>query len=170
MAFPETFAGFHRNAIAHFATKTADVAVNYRLIAPEGAIDATVYMMPEPLLPTVGLTPDGVASVREDACRQEFATRVQEIAAIDHARLLQQEPIVLQAAGERRAGRLAQFAYNGMFAGSPQELHSELARFCFVGGDWSVEYRFTYPADFQAAGWIAGFVDGLRWTGAPAST
>jgi hypothetical protein len=169
MEFPDSIAGFQRNAIAHFSADSPDVAVNYRLIVPEGAIDATVYLMPEPPLPTVGLAPDAVASVRDDACRREFATRLQEIAAIDHAQQPRQERIVLQIDGEHRVGRLARFSYQGMFAGSPQELRSQLARFCFAGGGWSVEYRFTYPADFAAGGWIASFVAALRWDGALAS-
>lgn len=169
MEFPETVAGFQRNAIAHFSADAPDVAVNYRLVAPDGAIDATVYLMPEPLLPTVGLAPDAAAAVRDDACRREFASRLQEITQVDHAQQLQQERIAPQIAGETRPGRLARFAYQGMFAGRPQELRSQLARFCFVGGGWSVEYRFTYPADFQAAGWIASFVAALRWNGALAS-
>jgi len=166
MEFPETAGGFQRDAIAHFSANLPDVAVNYRLIAPAGAIDATIYLMPEPPLPTVGLAPDAVASMRKDACRREFATRLHEIVVVDHARQLQQERIVAQISGKLHTGRLARFAYRGLLAGRRRELRSDLARFCFAGGRWSVEYRFSYPADFPAAGWIAGFVAALRWTGA----
>lgn len=144
--------------------------MNYGLIAPAGAIDATVYLMPEPLLPTVGLAPDAAAAVREDACRREFANRLDEIGLVDQAHQLQQERIVLRIGGQRRVGRLARFVYEGKLAGQRQEMGSELARFCFAGGNWSVEYRFTYPADFPATGWIANFVADLRWTGALASS
>lgn len=169
MEFPTTLAGFDRNAIAHFGAAAPDIAVNYQHIAPDGAIDATVYLTPEPLLPTLGLTVDAAAAERERACREEFSARLHEIVLVDKARTLGEEPVVLQAGGERRAGRLARLAYQAEFAGTQQEVHSEFARFCFAGGGWSVEYRFSYPAGYPAAGWIAGFVAALRWSGALAS-
>ena len=169
MEFPQTVGGFERNEVARFSTGSSDVAVNYRLIASNSAIDATVYLMHEPLLTTLGLAPEAAESVRDTACRQEFARRLHEITVVDRAQTLSEEAIILQVGGERRHGRLARFAYQAKFAGESQELHSELARFCFAGGNWSVEYRFSYPADIVAAGWIAGFVAGLQWTGTLAS-
>jgi hypothetical protein len=170
MEFPATLAGFDRNAIAHFDATAPDIAVNYQHIAPDGAIDATVYLTPEPLLPTLGLTRDAAAAEREQACREEFATRLHEIVSVDKARTLGEETVALQAGGARRSGRLARFAYQAEFAGTQQEVHSEFARFCFAGGGWSIEYRFSYPAGYAASGWIAEFVADLRWSGALAST
>ena len=163
-------AGFERNAIAHFSTAAPNVAVNYRLIVSNGAIDATIYLMPEPLLPTLGLTADAVAAERAQACRDEFAARVQEIAAANKTTPLASETVELRAGGTRRTGRLARFAYQAEFAGRQQKVRSEVARFCFAGGGWSIEYRFTAPADFPDAGWIASFIAALRWTGALANS
>jgi hypothetical protein len=170
MEFPAELAGFERNAIAHFSAASPDIAVNYRLVTTTGAIDATVYLMPEPSLPTLGLTPEAAATVRDQACRAEFAARVQEITAVDKATVLDTEPVVAAAGGARRTGRLARFAYQAEFAGEQQAVRSELARFCFAGGGWSIEYRFSYPAGFDAAGWIASLVAALPWTGVLAAT
>jgi hypothetical protein len=169
MEFPQTVSGFERTAIARFSASTPDIAVNYSLISSAGAIDATVYLMHEPLLPTVGLGPEAAASVRDSACQQEFATRLHEISDVDHIHNVQQERIVLRIAGVRRPGRLARFTYDGKFAGQTRQLRSELARFCFAGGEWSVEYRFSYPANLLATGAIGQFVSSLQWTGALAS-
>jgi hypothetical protein len=169
MTFPATVAGFERNEIAHFSANTPDIAVNYRLIAPTGWIDATVYLMPEPLLPTLGLSTDAAAAEQAQACRDEFAAREHEITLVNQAQSKGSETVALEAGGERRTGRLARFSYQADFAGHPQQIQSQLARFCAVGRGWSIEYRFSYPAGFPASGWIAAFVAELKWQGALAS-
>ncbi len=64
---------------------------------------------------------------------------------------------------------MAAFEYDDLFAGARLPLHSELYVFCYVGGKWAFEYRFTSPRNFAATEAIAAFMMKLPWTVPPGS-
>jgi hypothetical protein len=57
-----------------------------------------------------------------------------------------------------------------LFAGRRnQPVRSEAYLFCYVGGRWSVKYRFTHPADQDVRALIGAFRRELAWTIEPAA-
>lgn len=76
-----------------------------------------------------------------------------------------QEMAALPPGGEPQVpGELAVFDYDDVFAFQRQPLRSELYVFCYVGGNWAFEYRFTSPRSPDASGVISTFMAALTWT------
>jgi hypothetical protein len=76
---------------------------------------------------------------------------------------------VLRQGPASYAGRKAEFLLVRDFSGQRRRLASELYIFGYVGGKWIVKYRFSYPAEFDAAGLIAALMRDLRVTIPPES-
>jgi hypothetical protein len=55
--------------------------------------------------------------------------------------------------------------YDDAFGGSRIPVRSELYVFCFVGGKWAIEYRFTHPQVEDANKEIQEFIQGWHWYG-----
>jgi hypothetical protein len=85
------------------------------------------------------------------------------------AKMLNEGNAKLQQGSESCAGRKATFAFEQVFARKQQRVGSELYVFGFVGGEWIVKYRFTYPGDLDAANRIAAFMRDLTLTIPPES-
>jgi hypothetical protein len=67
--------------------------------------------------------------------------------------------------GQMYTGRFAEFQYDTAFATSKTTVRSRLYVFCFVGGKWAVEYRFTHPKAENADEAIKKFMDNWHWFG-----
>jgi hypothetical protein len=84
--------------------------------------------------------------LRDRLCRNEFESRKRELlSAHPGAQLLQQRAASAPGDGPSIPGEMAAFKYDDLFGGQRQSLRSESYVFCYVGGRWSFEYRFTYP-------------------------
>jgi hypothetical protein len=53
---------------------------------------------------------------------------------------------------------------DGVFARVTQPLHSSLYVYCYVGGKWAFEYRFSSPRAVDVDGAISAFMAALTWT------
>jgi hypothetical protein len=45
-----------------------------------------------------------------------------------------------------------------------ERVQTELHTYCYVGGAWTIEYRFDYPVTYNAFPIIDSFMGSLRWT------
>jgi hypothetical protein len=85
------------------------------------------------------------------------------------ARLVAEGDAVLRQGAARFAGRKAEFMLERVFSGKRRRLASELYIFGYVGGKWIVKYRFSHPAELDAADLIATLMRDLRVTIPPES-
>jgi hypothetical protein len=165
MTFPPTVGYFERVNITQYDAAGEDVGVGYNLVSQIVDIAATVYVYPAPSLVSIGSPPDVVASARATLCNNEFARRKKELVdAHSGARLIQERAAPPLGGGPQIPGEMAAFEYDDLFGGQRQPLRSELYVFCYVGGKWAFEYRFTSPKSRDASGAILTFIATLRWT------
>ncbi len=129
-AFPPTLAGFHRLRHVQYDASGQDVSVDYRHDGP--AVAAAIFIIPR----------------HGQKAEQELARRAGEVQAKHKgARVVSNGPATV---GPGHAPALsAEFRYQGPFNGQPQALRSRLI--VAEHRQWFVVYRFTYPADSQAA-------------------
>jgi hypothetical protein len=165
MIFPPTVGAFQRVALSRYDSQGLDVSAGYNLPAFAGGIAATVYVYPAPSLVSIGSPPGVVASARATLCQSEFERGKREVLGA-HAggRLLGEKDVVLLQGGTNFSGRAATFEYDGLFAGQHQPVSSELYVFCYIGGSWTIKYRFTYARTFDATEAISAFMRTLSWT------
>lgn len=168
MRFPDAVGDFQRSQIFRYDAKGLDVSAGYNLASTAGFMVATVYIYPAPSLVSIGSPPDVVASARETLCRNEFEHRKREVFnAHPGARLIREEGIAPPHPGTSTAGRRAVFEYDASFAGGQQPIHSELWIFCYIGGKWALEYRFSSPLSVDAGPVISAFMATLPWPISP---
>jgi hypothetical protein len=164
MEFPPDVGDFRRVNIIQYDAKGLDVSGGYNFVAERGGIAATVYVYPAPSLVSVGSPAGVVASARATLCSREFEARKREVAyAHPGARLISERDAV-SSDGLSMPGKMASFEFEDRFDGRRQPLNSDLYVFCYVGGRWAIEYRFTSPKNFDSADRIAKFMSDLRWT------
>ena len=163
---PESVAGFQRDSVTRYDADGLDVSGAYNMVTPSRRIAATVYVYPSPPLTSIGSPPDVVAGARARLTEGEFARRKQEIEqAHPGAVLVEQREISKTASGQSYAGRLAIFEYEEAFAGSRMPVRARLYLFCYVGGKWTVKYRFTHPKSEDADREIQEFIQKWSWYG-----
>jgi hypothetical protein len=169
MRFPPMVAGFDRLRASSFAEDGGIEAVGYVLRVPDGEIAASVALRRAESLPTVGLSGEQVDAARERACRARYAALARDIRYFhpDGSGGAPREVVLLRD-GRPRPGLTGRFTYAATFAGKRRAVATDLYLFCFAGGAWDLEYRFSAPADFSAADYVDTFVRALPWTGAPA--
>jgi hypothetical protein len=165
MAFPPSVGDFQRVNVMRYDAGGLDVSAGYNLGTPTGEVAATVYVYPAPSLISVGSPPEVIASARATLCNSEFERRKKEVSA-SHAgaRSIQEEDVPPPQAIPPIPGKKTSFEYDDFFGGQRQPLRSELYVFCYVGGRWAFEYRFTSPKNSDAADAISAFMAALRWT------
>jgi hypothetical protein len=170
MAFPLAVGSFQRVNLTRYDAEGLDVSAGYNLLTAGAGIAATVYVYPSPPLVSIGSPNDVVASARATLCKNEFEARKREIVvAHPGAKLVRESDAPLPQGGPPNPGKMAAFDYEEVFAGQQQPLHSELYVFCYIGGKWTVKYRFTSPKSFDATDAISDFMARLRWTISTAS-
>lgn len=167
IAMPESVGGFQRGTILRYDADGLDVSAGYNLVSTSYQIAATVYVYPAPSLVSIGSPPEVVAGARAHLTEGEFVRRKQEIQhAHPGATLIEQRDTVRAESGQSYPGKLAIFEYEDVFAGSRILIRSHLFVFCYVGGKWAVEYRFTYPKTEDADSEIQEFIQKWSWYGA----
>jgi hypothetical protein len=165
MTFPPTVGDFERANITQFDAAGDDIGVGYNRISSTGGIAATVYVYPAPSLVSIGSPPDVVASAQATLCSNEFARREKEVVGVHPgARLIEEKTAPSPGGGRQVPGEMAAFEYDDLFGGQRRAIHSELYVFCYVGGKWSFEYRFSSFRSLDAREAIATFMAALPWT------
>jgi hypothetical protein len=130
-------------------------------------IAATVYVFPSPRVTSIGSPQNVVAEARSLVCQQQFKAIEREVTtAHSDAALTADGPFTLAQGQNTHDGFKASYALtNARFFGRQNVAsRSDAYVFCFAGGKWTVEYRFDYPRDFDAAPLIGDFMRDLTWT------
>jgi hypothetical protein len=170
MAFPPTVGAFRRARIHQYDEAGRDVSVGYEYRTAGGRIAAMVYVYPAPGLASTDSSGAVPAAARAGLMRREFEARKREILSImPDARLVAEGDAVLRQGAASFAGRKAEFMLERVFSGKRRRLASELYIFGYVGGKWIVKYRFSHPAELDAADLIATLMRDLRVTIPPES-
>jgi hypothetical protein len=166
ITMPESVAGFQRDTVSRYDPDGLDVSGAYNLVTPSHRIAATVYVYPSPSLTSIGSPPEVVAGARAHLTEGEFERRKQEI---QHAHpgtaVLEQRDFSRTESGQSYAGKLAVFEYEELFAGSRMPVLSRIYLFCYVGGKWTVKYRFTHPKNEDGDREIQEFIRKWSWYG-----
>jgi len=166
IVMPESVAGFRRDMVLRYDTDSFDVSAGYNFLSAIQPIVATVYIYPAPSLVSIGSPPEVVADARAHLTEREFERRKQEIEHVHPGCVfIEQRDIMQIENGQSYPGKLAVFEYEGAFAGSRISLRSRLYVFCFVGGKWAIEYRFTCPKHADTDEKIQEFIQKWRWFG-----
>ena len=166
ITMPESVAGFQRDAVSRYDADGLDVSAAYNLVTSSHRIAATVYVYPSPSLTSIGSPPEVVAGARAHLTESEFERRKQEI---QHAHpgtvLVEQRDISRTEGGQSYVGKFAVFEFEDVFAGSRALVRSRIYLFCYVGGKWTVKYRFTHPKSEDADREIQEFIQKWSWYG-----
>jgi hypothetical protein len=166
IVMPEEVTGYRRVAVLRYDNDGLDISAGYDLVNSSNHVAATVYVYPGPSMIAIGSPLEVVTGTKAELTEQEFAKRKQEIAqAHPGARLMDQGDIQRTEKGQMYTGRFAEFQFDTEFAFSQTTVRSRLYVFCFVGGKWAVEYRFTYPKSENADEAIQKFIDNWHWFG-----
>jgi hypothetical protein len=164
--FPEDVAGFRRGAVTRYDADGLDVSGAYNLVTSSHRVAATVYVYPSPSLTSIGSPPEVVARARAHLADSEFERRKQEIQhAHPGAVMVEQRDISRAESGKQYAGKLAVFEFDDAFGDSKVPVRSRLYLFCYVGGYWTVKYRFTHPKSENADREIEEFIQKWSWYG-----
>ena len=155
--FPAQVGELRRVNLFRYDEAATNVSASYALAGTDGRLHLTVYIYPSPTLP--GATP-------EETCRREYEETSRFILNQHAGGERVEEGAAPTAEGVN--GRRSVFRYSAGFDGRMQEVRSELALYCRVGGGWQVKYRATSAAAFDASGEIEAFIRTGPWPGRPA--
>ena len=165
MTFPLSIHNFQRVNVLQYDEKGLDVSAGYDLVSSMGDISATIYIFPAPRLTSFGSPANVIAGARAKLSQDLFDRVKQEI--FQHhtgVNLLQEKEISLPQGDTAYSGEMATFEYEEIFAHRFQVVRSEVYLFCYVGKKWSIEYRFTYPKNYNGSQEIEGFIQNFHWT------
>jgi len=123
----------------------------------------TVYVYPSPDAAGGG---SSFGDARGRACATQFGQVRQEIEGVHQdAELIENYTPRTVQNGITYEGLGAAYHIRTRFMGRDNTLlRSEARLFCFVGGRWSVKYRISHPADYNAAPDIDAFMAAMPWT------
>lgn len=169
MTFPPSVGAFQRLSVTRFADDGTNEAAGYRLTTAAGHIEATVYVSPSGVIYSVGSPRDVIETARATVCRQDFQQLGQMFESFySNATQMRGEETVLSRSGADRRGYKISFGVTSpsAFGDVHPPLRSETYFFCYVGGRWTVKYRFTYAETLvgEARGAIDQFMRDLEWT------
>jgi hypothetical protein len=160
--FPLAVEGFRRGVVQRYDQEGLDLSAGYDLYDPSHKIAATVYVYPAPLLVSIGSSPEVVAIAHARLAKNEFEARKREILqSHPGSRLIEESDVSISNGAGAKAGKMATFEYNGLFASERQALKSHLYMFNFVGGKWALKYRITYPQFFDATKDVEAILKGV---------
>lgn len=168
MVFPVSVGGFERTAINRYQSDGSDESAAYALHRAEGGfILATVYVYPSLEVRSTGARNDSSALTR--GCRFQFLQAHNEVViATPNAELVARGETTVAQGAAQYVGPHAAYLYAPPWArtegGEAVTLASELHLFCYVGGGWTVKYRFSYPPDYDAKAEIEVFMHDLALT------
>jgi hypothetical protein len=144
MVFPEAAGPFRRGQVTRFDVEGRDVGVGYDLTDGTGEIFATVYVSPSTPIFSIGSPENVVAGARAHICAQDFEAMKAAVVRLHPGAVLVEEQADDSTPGTPR--HEATYAYEAMIAGREQPARSEAHLTCYVGDEWSVEYRITAVA------------------------
>ena len=166
MLFPEAVNDFQRVNVIKYKPDGSDESGGYNRIIPDAEINATVYVFPSLSLISIGSPQYVIDDARSRLCESQFHGVEREVmVAHPDAQRLSEEQVMLEQQGQIYRGFRASYKLlNPKFFGRSQVSQSDAYLFCFVGGKWTVEYRFDYPLGYDAGPPIAAFMRDLKWT------
>lgn len=168
MTFPAQVGEFNRVRVYRYAADGSDESVGYNLYRRDAHVAATVYVSPSPGL-TIGpgSQPETVLTAQALLGSAEFDRVQLGVESAHEGEALIEEGGTTH--GEILGFRATYSFISPNFAGRRNvQVKSEAYLFCYVGGRWSVKYRFTYPADQDVRAAIGAFMRDLPWTILPA--
>jgi hypothetical protein len=148
--FPMQVGVFQRGQTHEYNQAGSDVSVGYNTVPVP--IVATVYVYPAPNQDSA------------DVLTSEYAAKRAEVLHMHQtAAILSESPAAIFQAAKKYVGKQGYFSYRDVFAGTPQNLKSQLL--VFRDGPFFIEYRFTYARDQaeQAEKEIEHFIRGWSW-------
>ncbi len=165
LVFPPSAGPFRRGQITQYGTDgELGTGVGYNLYQPPQAVATTIFVYHSSELISIGSPPEVISDARTTLCDNDYQARKREILRVhEGARLVSEGPLTLSNSGAAIPGRTATFHYSEPFAGRRQVLESRLDVICYIDGKWSVTYRSTYPASFDATEALATFMDHTPW-------
>lgn len=164
MTFPAQVGEFNRVSVYRYAADGTDESAGYNLYRRGAHVAATVYVYPSPELEIgPGSQPETVLAAQALLCSAQFDRVQLEIEGAYEGETLIEESGTMH--DETLGFRAAYTFTSPNFARRRNvEVKSEAHLFCFVGGRWSVKYRFTYPVDQDVRAVIDAFMRDLAWT------
>ncbi|MGH6949451.1 MAG: hypothetical protein ACREH4_01120 [Vitreimonas sp.] len=164
MTFPAQVGDFNRISVYRYAADGSNESAGYNLYRRGAEIAATVYVSPSPGLAIgPGSPPETVLVAQALLCSAEFDRVQLGIQSAHEGEALVEESGTTH--GETPGFRATYTFTSPNFAGRRNiAVKSEAYLFCYVGGRWSVKYRFTYPADHDVRAAIDAFMRDLAWT------
>jgi hypothetical protein len=166
MTFPESVNDFRRVTVLQYKPDGSDMSVGYVRAQPNAEIVATAYSFPSPT-PAAADAGQPMNQIRSKICGAVAGGVVRDMRAANPSRkLLQADQPSLTQNGVAQNGYHAVYSMTApTFMNRQQEaVKDEVYIFCYAGGRWTVEYRFTYPAATDAGPSIAQFMTDLKWT------
>lgn len=162
MLYPIAADGFRRVSIIRYDTEERYISAGYDLYQPPEVIAATVFMRPSPPFTSFGSPADVVASAQSTLCENSYeARKAQILDAHPGANLLSEEPTGSTKSGPSTIGWSALYEYEEALAGVRQPVHSRLDMLCYINDEWTLTYRFTYPAALDATQQIDRFIENV---------
>jgi len=164
IVLPESIGGFPRCTVQRYDVDGLDVSAGYNYTSILHPMVATVYIYPAPGLVSIGSSPETVANARALLTDSEFAKRKQEILSVHpDAKLIDECDTTRTEKGKSYPGKMAVFEFEDVLFGSKTPLRSRLYLFCYIGGKWTVKYRFTHPRTVEVDEEIEEFIQSIRW-------
>jgi len=164
MHFPKRIGDFMRTRAMRFDEAGTDVAATYHLNEDSLSITATAYIYPGREADREESAPTLDALARNMLCTQELDKRTRELAGA-HPNSVIGAPVVttLAQAGSEHTGYRISFNDYEDYGGTPQNVGAEFYLFCFAKDDWTIAYRFSYPAKSAVREQITRFMRELDW-------
>ena len=160
VVFPERIGPFIREGFTVYDQNGLDVSAAYICRNPV-RITATVYSFPSPKLISLGSPSEVSHSAREQLTANNFNEIKQEIMRV-HPDAVELQSKDIEGA-ESTIGKFAEYKFTESFMGQTRDLNSRLYLFTYLGGKWTVQYRFTYPANPSADKTVDAFVKEYKW-------
>jgi hypothetical protein len=171
LATPETIGEFTRADVVHGTNPEHGTTAGYSHIVGDDAVIATISVRPwtasDVLIPAVNINGggvDGSASARALAASIAQVRRFYPKAAV-----ITQDDAFLVQRGALQQGKRAVLEYHELHDGQQRAMRLRVYSFCCLGGQWSYEYRFRYPATVDDDLAISVFLRESSWTIAPPS-
>jgi hypothetical protein len=158
--FPEQFGEFSRSRIVRYDDPMGeDISVGYGGTVGSQRIVITEYIYPA-RQPAVGES-------RQGLCREEFDLSAAEIQKHPNAQKLGEIAAPSMAGAVPTSGYRATYTFSQSVDGTPQTLQSQIAIYCYVGGNWFVKYRASSLPDTDLNNALNRFITSGPWPGKP---
>ncbi len=167
MTFPVAVGEFQRVSVLRFVDDGSNESANYNLGVPPNGIAATVYVSPSLEVTSIGSPRSVIEQARATLCSRYFGA-VQYAITFNRpgAALLSEGRTTLTQGDTSHSGYMATYSLKGVnVLGNTGEARSQLHVFCYLGGEWTVKFRFTYPVEFEGGEeMVAAFMRDLKLT------